>query len=145
MTSTGIRVIEGAIQTFDIWINELQERLAWTDRERAYHALRSVLHALRDRLTIEEAADLSSQLPLLVRGVFWDGWRPAGKPLRERKLADFLDHIHRDFQRYQEVDPEEVTRAVFGLLAAHVSAGEIEDIRRILPEPLRELWQPRTQ
>ena len=47
------------------------------DRRSAYRALRSVLHVLRDRLTPEQAVHLGAQLPLLVRGIFYDGWRIA--------------------------------------------------------------------
>lgn len=31
------------------------------------------LHALQDRLTVQEGADLAAQLPLLVKGIFYDG------------------------------------------------------------------------
>jgi uncharacterized protein (DUF2267 family) len=31
-----------------------------------------VLHALRDRLTVEEASDLAAQLPMLIRGLYYE-------------------------------------------------------------------------
>jgi uncharacterized protein (DUF2267 family) len=38
------------------------------------------------------------------------------------------------------VEPEEIARAVFQVLARHISAGEIEDIKHLLPKDLKDLW-----
>jgi len=63
----------------EIWINDMCERLDLEDEERACLALRAGLHALRDRLTVEEAAHLAAQLPIAVRGLFFEGWHPSGR------------------------------------------------------------------
>jgi uncharacterized protein (DUF2267 family) len=34
-----------------------------------------MLHALRDRLPPEIAVHLSAQLPMLVRGIYYEGWK----------------------------------------------------------------------
>jgi uncharacterized protein (DUF2267 family) len=107
---------------------------------RAYHALRAVLHALRDRLTVEQAAALAAQLPMLVRGFYYEGWHPHGKPVKERHKEEFLAHIADAFRDDPDVDPEQVTRAVFDVLAKHVTAGEIESVKQGLPAELRSLW-----
>ena len=102
--------------------------------------LRAVLHALRDRLTVAEAADLGAQLPMLIRGLYFEGWTPKGKPVKERRREEFLAHIAGAFRGHAEVFPEEVAWAVFKVLANHVSAGEIGDIKHVLPGPIRALW-----
>jgi uncharacterized protein (DUF2267 family) len=84
--------------------------------------------------------DLGAQLPLLVRGFYYEGWHPSDKPLKERKKAAFLAHIAAAFPNEPEVDPEQVTRAVFQVVAKHVTAGEIEDVKHMLPAEVRELW-----
>jgi uncharacterized protein (DUF2267 family) len=56
------------------WLKEIMEVLGTEDRHRAYMALRAVLHALRDRLTVEEVAQLGAQLPMLIRGLYYEGW-----------------------------------------------------------------------
>jgi uncharacterized protein (DUF2267 family) len=75
MSATGLDVFDQTLQKTNIWLKEIMDDLG-PDRQRAYHALRAVLHTLRDRLTVEEAAHLSAQLPLLVRGIYFEGWHP---------------------------------------------------------------------
>lgn len=139
MSQTGLSAFDNTIHTTNVWLQDLMDYLG-TDRQRAYLALRAVLHALRDRLTVEEAADLAAQLPMLVRGFYYEGWHPHGKPLKERTREEFLAHVARAFQDDPCVDLEGVVRAVFQVLARHVSAGEIEDIKSSLPAAIRALW-----
>ncbi|HKI35935.1 MAG TPA: DUF2267 domain-containing protein [Gemmataceae bacterium] len=138
MSQTGIAAFDSTLQTTNVWLNEILDRMGWIDRHRAYHALRVVLHALRDRLTVEGATALAAQLPLLVRGIYYDGWHPADKPVKERKKEEFLAHVAQAF-RDDPVDPEEVTRAVFGVLTRHVSGGEVAHLERLLPHEIRSL------
>jgi uncharacterized protein (DUF2267 family) len=143
--STGLKAFDTTIHTTHIWINELTELLdCREDPHRAYLALRSVLHALRDRLSVDEAAALAAQLPMLIRGFYFEGWRPHDKPLKERKREEFLAHIRSDFQHDPELDAEQVVRAVFSLLMRHVAPGEIEKLRQILPDEIRSLWPDET-
>jgi uncharacterized protein (DUF2267 family) len=143
MSLTTITPIESTVHTTNAWLKELAEELGWEDRHRAYLALRTVLHALRDRLTVAEAADLGAQLPMLVRGLYYEGWNPSGKPVKERKREDFLAHISAAFPGHAEIFPEAVAWAVFKVLQRHVSAGEIEDVKHILPARIRSLWTER--
>ena len=109
------------------------------DRRQAYLALRAVLHALRDRLTVEEVTQLGAQLPMLVRGFYYEGWTLRAKPVKWHK-AEFLAHIRQEFPLADELDPESVVRVVFEVLAGRVSAGEINDVKHCLPKELRALW-----
>jgi uncharacterized protein (DUF2267 family) len=80
---------------------------------------------------------------MLIRGLYYEGWRPSGKPARERSREQFLQQVARAFPFHPSgpgLSPENVTRAVFTVLADHVSAGEIEDVKSILPEDIRTLW-----
>jgi uncharacterized protein (DUF2267 family) len=141
MSQTSLTPFESTIQTTNIWFNDILERLGWgQDHHRAYHALRAVLHALRDRLPVEQSAALAAQLPMLVRGFYYEGWHPHGKPVKERHKEEFLAHIAAAFRDDPDVDPEQVTRAVFQVLSKHVSSGEIESVKRSLPTEVRSLW-----
>ncbi|MDB4967194.1 MAG: hypothetical protein JWN44_2883 [Myxococcales bacterium] len=137
MSQTGLETFDTTVQKTNHFINELMAELGWQDKHKAYLALKATLHALRDRLTVEEVAQLGAQLPMLSRGFYYEGWRPAGKPLKERHKAEFLAHIDHELRRG---DPELVARAVFTVLARRVSAGEIADVKQTLPSELRELW-----
>jgi uncharacterized protein (DUF2267 family) len=98
-----------------------------------------VLHALRDHLSVDEVVALGAQLPMLVRGFYYEGWKPADKPLTERKKEAFLSHISEAFRDFA-IDPEQVVRAVFQVLTDHMTIGEIEGIKHCLPREIRSLW-----
>lgn len=140
MSHTSATPFESTVHTTNIWMGDLANDLGWQDRHGIYHSLRAVLHALRDRLTVDDAAALGAQLPLLIRGVYYEGWHPHGKPLKERKKEAFLTHVTDNLGHVPEVHPEIIVRAVFRMLANHVSRGEIERVKNALPEEIRELW-----
>jgi uncharacterized protein (DUF2267 family) len=140
MTQSGLAAFDSTVHTTNTWIKEVTEALGWEDRHRGYYALRAVLHALRDRLAVDEAAKLGAQLPMLVRGFYYEGWHPADKPLKDRKKEEFLAHVAPAYGDDPTVDPEAVVRAVFAVVARHVTAGEIEGIKKVLPPELRALW-----
>jgi len=137
-------LFNGTLQKTQIWLNDLMAELDWQEKpDKAYFALRTVLHALRDRLTVEEAVQLGAQLPMLVRGFYYEGWTLKDKPHRERHKEDFLAHIKEAFKGDVTVRPESIARAVFRVLEIHTSDGEIEEVKHMLPKPLLELWPKR--
>jgi uncharacterized protein (DUF2267 family) len=140
MSITGLPVFDHTLHITNIWLKDVMQRLGTEDRHRAYLALRATLQALRDRLSVDEAAHLGAQLPMLVRGIYFEGWHPAGKPLKERSKEQFLAHILKGMPHEPDLDAEGVVRAVFGLLAERVDAGEIQEVKDMLPRPVRELW-----
>ena len=140
MNNTGISSFDRTVQTTIEWLNEIMDELPTNDRQKAYRVLRATLQTLRDRLTVEEATDLGAQLPMLVRGFYYEGWNPTGKPEKLRTLDEFLDHVEESFPRGMDVDSRRGVEVVFGLLGDRVSAGELEDIQRMLPKPIRQLW-----
>jgi uncharacterized protein (DUF2267 family) len=140
MAETMLPTFEHTLSLTNEWLEEVGTALETDDQHRAYQALRATLHALRDRVTPEEAAQLGAQLPLLLRGAYYEGWHPAHKPLKERHREQFLDHIR---DEVTSGDAETTARAVFGVLAKRVSDGEIEDLVQMLPEGVRELWPDR--
>jgi uncharacterized protein (DUF2267 family) len=140
MSQTGLPAFDSTIQTTNVWLNEIMDRMGWQDKHRAYHALRAVLHVLRDRLPVEQAAALGAQLPMLIRGFYYEGWHPHGKPLKEHADA-FLAHIGAAFRDDLGVGPQRVTSEVLQVLSSHVTSGEIENIKHSLPAELRDLWR----
>jgi uncharacterized protein (DUF2267 family) len=139
MSVTGLDVFDSTVHKTNAWLKRLMETEGWERRD-AYRALRATLHALRDRLTVEEAAELSAQLPMLVRGFYYEGWDPSGKPVKERHLDEFLSRVGRELRGDPPIDPERAARAVFRLLGERLTDGEIEDVRHLLPTEIRMLW-----
>jgi uncharacterized protein (DUF2267 family) len=140
MSTTSLDVFDSTIHKTNAWLNEIMAQLDTADRHLAYHVLRAVLHVLRDRLTVEEAVQLGAQLPTLIRGVYYEGWSPTGKPLKWSK-QEFLGCIRDNFRSPMTVpEPERMVRAVFAVLVHHVSDGEVRNVKGILPKTLRELW-----
>lgn len=135
-----VTVFDQTMQKTYEWLHELSDELGWNDSQRAYVGLRSTLHTLRDRLAVDEAADLGAQLPLLVRGIYFEGWDPSSTPVRVRHVEDFLRPIGDALFWEQRGEPERVARAVFALLSRHLAAGEIDDVVGTLPHEIRDLF-----
>jgi uncharacterized protein (DUF2267 family) len=137
---TSLATFDETIEKTNAWLQQLETAMAWADRHKAYMALRGVLHALRDRLMPNEAVDLAAQLPMLVRGFFYEGWRPADKPLKYRHKQEFLEQVAKEAPWLKGEELERAVTAVFELLSSEVSHGETAQVRRALPPELRDLW-----
>lgn len=122
------------------WIEAVARGMGSTDMERSYHILRSVLHAVRDRLPADEAVHLGAQMPMLVRGFYYEGWHPAGKPEHYRHKREFLDHIARDVPELDPAQRERAAETVFDVLSHEISGNEIAHVRHAMPAEIRNLW-----
>jgi uncharacterized protein (DUF2267 family) len=140
MSATGLQSIDHTVQLTHSWINDLDHELGWNNKARSYRLMRSVLHAVRDWLQVDESANLAAQMPMLVRGIYYDQWRPATTPVKERSKADFLARIEKDFHNDPLSDSSKAVEAVFRLLNGKITAGEVADVRHSLPGDLRSLW-----
>lgn len=136
----GVHVFDAALQEANLWLKGMKERLVTDDDHVAYLALRSALHALRDRIGPEAAVHLGAQLPMLVRGLYYEGWRLAAVPSKERHLQDFLDHLARALPPGLRPEAHRMAGAAFGLLQEKVAPGEVAKVIKVLPEELRRLW-----
>jgi uncharacterized protein (DUF2267 family) len=67
-TATRLDVFDATVHKTNEWLNDVMDALSSRDQHQAYAAMRATLHALRDRLTVEEVAQLGAQLPMLIRG-----------------------------------------------------------------------------
>jgi uncharacterized protein (DUF2267 family) len=140
MSAVGLEGLDHTVQLTHIWINELDDRLGWNNKPRSYRLLKAVLHALRDWLQLNEAVDFAAQLPTLLRGAYYEQWRPATTPVKHRTKADFLARVEDSFKPDPLAQPSQAVIAVFELLSRKISRGEIDDVRHDLPEEVRTLW-----
>jgi len=136
---TPIAELEDAARSTEEWIEDLARRMGWRDRERVYLALVATLHALRDSLPAHEAVHLGDHLPMLLRGVYYEGWRlPKYSSFRSEDV--FLERIREGVHRDPGVDAEPVAKAVLAQIAGRLPPAELEDVRAVTPKALRALW-----
>lgn len=131
--------ISHSVQQTQEWLKALCEAGSYSGEAEAFAALRAVLHQLRDRLTPTEAVDLAAQLPMIVRGVYYEGWQPLRTPEKVRTREDFLAGVRGKLGPHP-ISPENATRDVFSLLAQAIDSGEIADVISQMPAEIKELW-----
>jgi len=141
MSIETITTFNNTLHKSNEWIQDFQAELPETATSQdAYHGLRAALHFVRDRLTITEAAHLSAQLPMLIRGLYYESWQPIDTPIEVNNMdeitAYFSDAINRDMSS----DPTVIMRAFFSVLYKHISEGELDHIQSMLPAETRAFW-----
>jgi uncharacterized protein (DUF2267 family) len=140
MSVSTVDSIERSVHKTNEWLHEMADELG-IGRDEAWRLLRAYLQALRDELTVDEAAQLAAQLPTVLRGAFYKGFDPGYQPARLRHRDQFLARVA---ERAQLSDPDHAARPVEAatrVLKAHISPGEVDDVLAQLPSEVRELLQ----
>lgn len=139
MNTTHVSALDHTIEQTNAWLKKL-EAGAFADRHQAYSGLRAVLHALRDRLTPEQAIHLGAQFPMLVRGIYYEGWKPSRSPAPDRHLPEFLARIASEFPPQFPYSAEATAEAVLKLLWEELDPGETAKVIQSMPSEVRSLW-----
>jgi uncharacterized protein (DUF2267 family) len=139
MAATAIRGINRTVLETHVWLSEIETELHHPGPKAAYHALRGVLFALRDRLPVEAAVHLSAQLPMLIRGIYFEGYDPTGKPLKLHR-EEFLERVGEELRAEGGTRPEGATRAVLTVLARRLGEETMRHVQESWPNDLRSLW-----
>jgi uncharacterized protein (DUF2267 family) len=140
MSATGLDVFDKTLQTTNIWLDEVMADIG-PDRKVAWHVLGAVLRALRDRVPGPLAAHLGAQLPLMVRGAYYDGYQGRAEPTRERDCDAFLAHVSESLSDTRPVNARDAVCAVFDVLSAHLPRGQCAKVRDALPDDVKALWR----
>jgi uncharacterized protein (DUF2267 family) len=140
----GVEALDHGIQELNQWINEIAERLGTPERRLAHCALRSVLHALRDRVGPDHAAHLAARLPLLVRSIFYDGYTLDAVPRRERSRSAFLEQVHIEgVQPLDLVELERAVKVVLAVLQERSGRAQIDNLVEQFPKEFADLFPPK--
>lgn len=139
MSATGLDVFDRTIHLTNTWLDEMMTTLPH-DRQLAWHALATVLRTIRDRIPVNLAAHFGAQLPLLVRGVYYDQWRPSEVPKDWRSAAEFLGIISAELSSLRPIGAGDAAQATFRVLNHHLDPNQVEKVRHALPEEVRDLW-----
>ncbi len=139
--STKVDVLDASIQKTINLLNDICLEFGWPEerRSQAYKALRSVLHEIRDRLPVTESAHLAAQLPMLVRGFYYEGWKPEGVP-RKFHRDEFLAEVQKHFQLSVEGGPEKLVETVVLVLSRHIEPTVLDQVQKEFPADLRSLF-----
>jgi uncharacterized protein (DUF2267 family) len=136
--TTGLDGFDSTVQQTNLWLKDLMARIPTTDRHYAYQLLRATLHVFRDRIGPENAVHFGAQLPMLIRGFYYEGWQ-LKQPTKTRHIGDFLAAIEEEAGRYLGTDLGPKVKAVFAVIADKTDAHEIDKLRKVLPAELQLL------
>lgn len=114
------------------WLQAVADRAKLDDAHRAYLVLRAVLHVLRDRVEPDVAAHVSAQLPMLVRGIFFEGWDPSKTPMR-LSLGDVLARVAGEAGLRDVSEAQDAARAVIAVCWDEIGQGTMDHLMSVLP------------
>ncbi|MFA6235946.1 MAG: DUF2267 domain-containing protein [Bacteriovorax sp.] len=144
--SNHVTAFERTLHKSHLWIKEIHQELDWMSADSVYHLLRAVLHTIRDQLNTDEVAHFASQLPLLLRGTFYECWDPQDVNPRGMSKYEFMDSVRFHIGRVNrpfinsinlEVGVTLTLRVIFN----HVSPGEMNDVIMAARPSLRTYYE----
>jgi uncharacterized protein (DUF2267 family) len=137
MSQTGFAPFTTTVDKTNHILHQIEDAYGWPQnrRNQSYGALRASLHALRDRLTVDEAAQLAAQLPMLVRGIYYEGWDPSRVPIRMDR-EQFVRRVRHEFRYEVDGGMEGLVRTVISALRPQISDGEWHDVKAVMPKDL---------
>ncbi|WP_422740045.1 DUF2267 domain-containing protein [Micromonospora sp. WMMD729] len=137
MPDSMISAFESSLDKTNLILKDIEDAYGWPKerRNQSYAALRTVLHLLRDRLAVNESVEFAQQLPVLVRGIYFDGWNPSDVPIKLNR-DDFLYEVRQGFPYDAEGGAERVTQVVLDTLRRHVTQGEWQDVKDTMPKDI---------
>ncbi len=138
---TKAAVLDTSLQRTHEWLRDVGEELGIDNDRAAYAALRATLHALRDRLPVELVAHFGAEMPMLVRGLYYDGWHPSDARLKASHDEDVFNSVAAELLGHDELeDVEAVVAAVLRVIDRRIATGQIERVLDAMPEKVRRLW-----
>lgn len=144
-TFTGTRLFDRSLHKTNILLKELMDNMNWKNRDKALSAFRATLHSLRDVLPLQEIPQLASQLPVLVRGLFYENWKLMQQPLKIKSVNEFYELVRTNLGRgalnFNSEELKKFTRESLQLISKRVSTGEMKDVRNALKKNLKGLFE----
>lgn len=127
-------------RTAQEWLSAVAQGLGTEDRHITYRILRAWLHTVRDRMNVDAAANFAAQLPIPLRGLFFEGWKPSRVPVK-LDADQFLAAIAQE-ATISLADARHAAAVVTAALQQRCSPGQIDHLLAQLPGPLRDLLAP---
>lgn len=135
-----VGTIDKSVELANVWLGEISDELNHINKEDAWACLNAVLRTVRDRVPVDEAAHFAAQLPMVIRGSFYEGWNPSQAPHKWRHRDEYLSAVRDRLPGRENVDIEETVRAVLKVVGHHMTHEELEKLKSIHPQEVRDLW-----
>lgn len=131
---------QSSLEKTNLILKDVEQAYGWPKerRNQSYAAVRTVLHLLRDRLPVAESAHFAAQLPVVLRGVYYEGWKPTDVPVKLNR-DDFLYEVRQGFPYEVDGGVNGLVRTVLNALRRHVTEGEWDDVRANVPSDLNTI------
>ncbi|MFW5688518.1 MAG: DUF2267 domain-containing protein [Spirochaetota bacterium] len=128
------------------FMHRLARELGHPDREdQAAILLRAVLHALRDRISMQENLHVVSQLPMFLKGVYVDQWSYSEELDRLKTADEFARRVEENQEQLGEqrfdwnASTQELITKVLASVEEYLTEGEVKDIKSELPDEIAAL------
>ena len=131
------KIIEKNIVKLQSWLYDIEDIASISDTTEALFVLRAVLHQLRDNLPITHIAHLNAQLPLVIAGLFFEGWNGHIEPYKERNEETFLKSVDEALTPHTILPAEKAVAAVFSVLKGRLGKKTTEKLQNVLPKAIR--------
>ena len=138
MSEQGLETIESTTQKTHEWIARVAETMHMEKRD-AWKCLRAVLQTMRDRLPVDLAVHFGAQLPMLVRGLFYEGWEPSKVPIKMSR-EEFLAVVQSRIIADRVINPVETVQNVLAIIASHIGGGEMQKAMDSFPRDMQSLF-----
>jgi uncharacterized protein (DUF2267 family) len=128
-------------------LNTVAQELNTDDNNKAGRIFRAVLHAIRDRLPVNDAVHFSAALPIIWKGIYFDQYDPTIVPITIRSREDWINYIrsknafaaNNDFQQDNEIT--DAFKGVFAALQKRMPEGQLQQVRDALSQEIQELLE----
>lgn len=134
---SSVEIVDRNVKLINTWLKDISEELGGIDQEEAWSCLKVVLQTLRDRITVDEAAKFAAQLPIIARGLYFEGWHPAETPHKWRDRSQYIEAVQK---RLEDGEAEKTMQAVLRVLDRHLDSNELDRVKEMHPKEVWDLW-----
>lgn len=134
-----IRAVQSTLTQTNEWLHDLCQAYDFADEEKAFVLLRAVLKTLRDRISPDEAFQLASSLPALIRGYYFEGWNFHKHPTREKHALDFITTVRKNLAGHEDIDLEMAVPETMRIIFERIDQGEARQVKGNLPPEIRDI------
>ncbi|SFR47133.1 Uncharacterized conserved protein, DUF2267 family [Marinobacter daqiaonensis] len=134
-----IDIIDRNIVIINTWLKDISEEIGDIDEEQAWGRLRAVLLTVRDRIETDEAIHFGAQLPIIVRGLFYEQWKPTETPRKWRHRDEYLEAVNSNIDG-PDIDAELTVKAVLKVMDRHLEPGELKKVKEMHSKEVWDLW-----